>query len=310
MEELDRTFGAIFSQPWWLNAVAPGAWDEARIEKGGVLYARMPYVMKKKWGLRILDMPPLTQTLGPCLREYSGKYASRMGEEKELMTGLIEQLPPFDIFQQNFHYSHENWLPFYWQGFQQTTRYTYVLDNLKDMDGIWEGMEKKIRTSIRKAERQVAICDDLSLDKFILLNEMVFTRQGRRTPYSNSVIERIDDACKRRGCRKILYAQDVDGRIHAAVYIVWDERSAYYLMGGADPGLRESDATSLCLWEAIKFSSSVTQAFDFEGSMLENVESFFRAFGGKQKPYFQIRKINSRFVGAAFDLWMRFRNKQ
>lgn len=308
MEGLEQDTGSIFSQPWWLDVVAPGAWGEARIEKGGILHARMPYVMKKKWGLRILDMPSLTQTLGPWLRTYEGKYTNRLAEEKELMTELIRQLPPFDVFQQNFHHSIENWLPFYWQGFQQTTRYTYVLEDLTNPDAIWDSMEKKIRTGIRKAEKQLTVRDDLSLDQFIGLNEMVFTRQRRQSPYHRSVIERIDNACKSRDCRRIFFAHDESERVHAAVYIIWDEQSAYYLMSGSDPDLRESDANSLCLWKAIKFSSSVTQAFDFEGSMLKNVEPFFRAFGGKQKPYFQIRKINSRLVGATFDLWMRFRD--
>jgi hypothetical protein len=307
VESVAQSPGPIFSQPWWLDAVAPNAWNEVRIEKGGILYARMPYVLKKRLGLRIIDMPPITQTLGPWLRAYEGKYANRLAEEKELMTGLIEQLPPFDIFQQNFHYSITNWLPFHWKGFQQTTRYTYVLDDLTNLDAIWDGLEKKIRTSIRKAEKQVTVRDDLNLDRFIELNEKVFARQGRKMPYSRSVVERIDEACGRNGCRRIFSAHDHAGRVHATVYIVWNDQSAYYLMGGSNPDLRESDATSLCLWEALKFSSRVTKVFDFEGTMLENVEPFFRAFGGRQKPYFQIRKIESRLIGAAFDLWLRFR---
>ena len=50
---------------------------------------------------------------------------------------------------------------------------------------------------------------------------------------------------------------------HAGVYIVWDSNSAYYIMGGGDPELRSSGATTLCMWEAIKFSASVTACFDF-----------------------------------------------
>jgi hypothetical protein len=91
----------------------------------------------------------------------------------------------------------------------------------------------------------------------------------------------------------MLFAQDAQGRLHAAAYIVWDEQAAYYLMGGADPELRTSGATSLLMWEAIKFASTVTQTFDFEGSMIESIERFFRAFGAKQKRYFRVSKTNS-----------------
>ena len=50
---------------------------------------------------------------------------------------------------------------------------------------------------------------------------------------------------------------------------------------------------SLCMWEAIKFASTVTKKFDFEGSMIESVERFFRAFGAVQKPYIHITKTPS-----------------
>ena len=64
-------------------------------------------------------------------------------------------------------------------------------------------------------------------------------------------------------------------------------------MGGTDQSKRNSGANSLCMWEAIKFASTVTGRFDFEGSMLEPVERFFRAYGAVQKPYFRITKTNS-----------------
>src|SRR5260370_7073664 len=89
----------------------------------------------------------------------------------------------------------------------------------------------------------------------------------------------------------MFFAEGPEGRIHAAVYIIWDDRSAYYLMGAADPELRNSGATSLLLWEAIQFAATVTRSFDFEGSMIESIERFFRAFGAKQKPYFHISRM-------------------
>jgi hypothetical protein len=87
----------IFSQPWWLDAVAPNQWDKVVIEKGGAVVARLPYVWhKKKISGLMLDMPKLTRSLGSWLRPYPGKYANRLAEEKELMTELIHhQLAAF-----------------------------------------------------------------------------------------------------------------------------------------------------------------------------------------------------------------------
>ena len=289
---------SLFQQPWWLDAVAPNQWGEVLVERNGDIIARLPYMLEKVKGFKVLTMPPLTQTLGPWLRPSQAKYANQLAEQKDMLTELIQQLPPFDYFAQNFHYSIGNWLPFYWQGFQQTTRYTYMLEDLHDEQALWDGLLPKIRTDIKKAQQrfQLHITSDLDIDVFLDANEQTFLRQGQQLPYSREFVKRLDAACAERKARRMFFAIDAEQRIHAAVYIVWDDHSAYYLMGGADPALRNSGATSLCLWEAIKFASTVTQRFDFEGSMVEAIERFFRAFGAKQTPYFRVTKINSRLL--------------
>ncbi len=211
------------------------------------------------------------------------------------MNELVKQLPAFDEFSQNWHYTSTNWLPFYWKGFSQTTRYTYILNDLTDMDVLWAGLQQNIRREIRKAKSRFAleVVENSSLGEFISLNKKVFSRQSMRIPYARELIYRIDAACAERGCRRIFVAKDKDGNAHAGVYIVWDANSAYYLMGGGDPELRNSGATSLCMWQAILYASTVTKSFNFEGSMIEPVERFFRAFGATQTPYFRIRKTPS-----------------
>jgi hypothetical protein len=133
---------------------------------------------------------------------------------------------------------------------------------------------------------------------FFELNAKTFERQGKAPPYSRPFIQRLHGACETNAASKVFIAVDDEGRQHAGVYIIWDEQSAYYLMGGGDPELRASGATSLCLWEAIQFAATVTHSFDFEGSMMESVERFFRAFGAIQTPYFSITKTTSRILRA------------
>jgi lipid II:glycine glycyltransferase (peptidoglycan interpeptide bridge formation enzyme) len=286
----------IFSKNWWLDAVCgQNNWDVVLVEKCGQLLASMPYCMVKKRGICKIIMPKLTQTMGPWLRLSSAKYANQLANQKDLMVALIEKLPAFDYFSQNFHNSITNWLPFYWQNFNQTTRYTYVLEEISDTQKIWDGMLPNIRSDIKKAQNRfgLQVSTNSGIDAFLTTNEQTFTRQGMKLPYSKDFVKRLDNACKEHNARRMFFAKDKDGRIHAAVYIVWDENCAYYLMGGSNPDLRNSGANSLCMWEAIKFASTVVKRFDFEGSMIESVERFFRAFGAKQIPYFQVSKINS-----------------
>lgn len=303
-QEVIKETNCIFQQPWWLDAVAPQAWFSVEVNKDNKLVAHLPYIVKKRRGLTFLTMPKLTQTLGPWLEPSTAKYAKQLAKQKDLMISLINQLPQHDYFSQNFHYSITNWLPFYWYNFTQTTRYTYVIENLKNLDQVWAGFQENIRTDIRKAKKKVEVRTDLDIEQFIDINSYTFSRQNLRLPYSRELVRRLDAGCIKHEARKIFFAEDAQGQVHAAIYIVWDDKSAYYMMGGADPELRNSGATSLLMWEAIKFASDVTKKFDFEGSMIEPIERFFRAFGARQVPYFQVSSMSQRmqFLKASRDL--------
>jgi hypothetical protein len=288
----------LFSRDWWLDAVCEGAWDSVMVEKDGRIAASMPICVKDQGPFRYLGHPPLTPVLGPWLRTSDAKYATRLAEEKRLMGELIDQLPRYDQFSQKWHRSFANWQPFYWRGFEQTTLYTYVLDNLDNLDELWQGLDSRMRGEIRKAQRRygLAVRGSEDIDGFIELNEEVFRRRGRALPYSRELVTRLDKACRQHGARKIWIATDHGNRIHAAIYVVWDRSSAYYLMGGVAPEFRTTGAASLLLWEAIRHASSVTREFDFEGSMVESIERFFRGFGARQTPYFSVSHTKSRLL--------------
>jgi hypothetical protein len=288
-------YNSIFQKKWWLDAVAHEKWHTIEIKNGDEIIARMPIVLEKKYGIIKIIQPPLTQTLGPWITVHNGKYANQLAFEKKVLNQLIGQLPKFDIFNVSFNYTFKNCIPFHWHGFKQNIKYTYVIDDLSNENIIWDGFLDNIRTDIRKAENRYAlkIVTDLSIDIFLDVNEKTFNRQGKKLPYTREFIRNFDLACMQNKSRKIFFAIDNFDNVHAAVYIVWDEISAYCLMVGGDPEFRNSGATSLCIWHAIKFSSTVTKKFDFEGSMLESVEKYYRAFGAKQYAYSTISKNNT-----------------
>jgi len=286
----------IFSQPWWLDSVSgKGNWGVCLVEKDSEVIASMPYEVENRLGFNLIKMPLLTQNLGPWIRPSKLKYTNKLSQQKKLMNQLIDQLPKYDYFSQNWHYSQTNFIAFFWRGFQQSSKYTYVIEDLSDLDGVWNGFQSKIKGDIKKARDRfkLVIDENLTIDDFINLNSQVFHRQNIMSPYSDQSIVLLDQACFENNASKMFIAVDEKGRKHAAVYIVWDHNSAYYLLGGGDPELRNSGATSFCMWEAIKFASTVANKFDFEGSMIEPIERFVRAFGATQIPYHSITKTPS-----------------
>lgn len=289
----------IFSRDWWLDAVVGSdGWDVVTVESDNRIVAAHPYVISSRLGIPTTSMPPLTKFMGPWTQPAAGKYARRLSRRFDLLAQLQEQLPEFGHYMQNWHYQHDNWLPFYWHGYQQTTRYSYVIENIRDTQAVWDGFLEKVKTDIRKSENRfnLRIRDDLSIDDLIDLGYLTFERQGVKANFDRQLLHAIDQACAARNQRMILIAEDGESRRHAGVYIVWDQDSAYYLFGGGDPKLRNSGATSHCIWHAIKSTSTVTQNFDFLGSVMKPIELFFRGFGGRQKPFFTVYRTKSKLL--------------
>jgi hypothetical protein len=284
--------GSIFAHRWWLEAVAPGMYEILKINEGDGIQAAWPIVYSKSDGAKHVCMPALTQKLGVLFAPSDIEPVEMQSQNQELTTELIEQLGDTVTFHQNFHENYTDWLPFYWQGYTQTARYTYALEDISDLTSVWNGMRPNHRRDIRRAKRLgIRIIDGLDMARFLELNRKTFTRQGLEPLASDELILRLDRACCANAGRKIFAGVDSQGRIHAAVYIAWANDTAYYLMGGSEPNLRNSGAQLLALWEAVIFASSVVKRFDFEGSMLQQIEHGFRGFGARQLPYSSISKV-------------------
>ena len=72
--------------------------------------------------------------------------------------------------------------------------------------------------------------------------------------------------------------------------IVWDEESVYYLLNGTAPDFKQYQGNALLIDRSIEIAHELGKKFDFEGSVIKNIEQSFRQYGGIPKPYFRIYK--------------------
>ncbi|GHV49772.1 hypothetical protein FACS1894181_09450 [Bacteroidia bacterium] len=281
----------VFSRDWWLDAVCgESKWDVLLEEEKGCIRATFPLYKPLP---HLVTMPPCTQTMGPWFAPGAAdtKYTTDLGKKQTICKAFIHELAPNSSFLQNFNYQITDWLPFYWAGFTQTTRYTYLLENINNPSLLWSRMSANIRRNITKAKekRQITVRRGIPTGELARILALTFGRQQLKAGHI-PVLERLVAEARKRGQGDIWGGYDANGALHAAVFTVWQESSAYYIAGGGDPALRDSGAHSLVMWEAILGASEHTSLFDFEGSMLPGVERFFREFGATQTPYFSIAK--------------------
>jgi Acetyltransferase (GNAT) domain len=286
--------GSIFASSAWLDAVAPGRWRMHVVEEGGAVVGAWPTVVRPTpWG-EVHAGAPLTPYLGPLFRSDANPVRRRANDIRSLEL-LLGELGRFAHIEAQCHPAFDYWTPLAWEGFSQTTRYSWRLTDLSDLDGIFRGTRENIRREIRKAEKRGLVVALGSLGDFLELHGATVLQTGRSDALAanHRALESIDATVAPRGARSILVAKDAEGRAHAGAYLVHDDRYTYYLVGASDPDLRNSGAPSLVLWRGIQEAAERRLGFDFEGSMVKGVERFFRAFAGTPTAYSVVRKTPS-----------------
>ena len=283
----------IFFQDWYLDTVCDaGIWDAAIIKKNNQVVGILPYYLKKKGPFSYITMPHLTKMMGPFIT----KAFRKEPHFTRICKALIEQIPKVAYFEQLFSYHITNWLPFYWKNFQQTTRYSYLLD-LTDLAQVYANFSTDYRNNkIKKATELVTVVRDLPLKDLYAVNKMSFDRQGIAVPYSFDFLQQLDESLYAHQAKTSFFAVDAQQQIHAVAYLIWDKERAYYLLAGDNPLLRNSGASVLLTWKAIQFAKEEVgvNSFDFQGSMLAPIERVRRQFGAQQQAYFLIQQHYSK----------------
>lgn len=278
----------VFMLPEYLDAVCGSReWAAAIVEKNGRVVGALPYCLHNKWGLHYVAMPLLARQMGPYLLP---EYRSDPRREIPLLKTLIAQLPPLAAFEQDFNYAAANWLPFYWEGYRQTTRYSYEID-LRDMQAVWQNITPNYRNNkIKRAAKLVRIETPNDPAEALRLQNQSLKRLDAKEPIPEPLFRRIDQALAGQGRRFALIARDRDsGAAHSGVYVALDRRRAWLLMAGDHPELRSSGAGIFLIWEAIRHAQSLGATyFDFAGSMIPAVEAVRRQFGAQPRPYLRV----------------------
>ena len=282
----------LFVQDWWLDAVTDGAWEEVSVAGRAGSVARLPFVRRRRFGLTMLSQPPLTPTLGPRLDGLPDKRERRIGTEHALMTALIDELPRHDIFQQSFAPSMSNWLAFHWAGFSATVRYTYRLDDLDDLDRVWAGLTDDHRNLIRRAQDSLEVTSRIDVARLHDVASRTLAAKGVRPPWNLGLFTRVLEAASKRERLPDPRRERLGRRRPPRSGIVpGDDHRVDDLVGGRD---LDHGSPGCLQWEAIKLAAERQRGFDFEGSMVPEIERVFRGFGAAQVPYLQVYRTSKR----------------
>jgi hypothetical protein len=286
---------SLFHEYWWLHAVTGGRFSEVDVKRGDYLAGRLPFITKRRRGLRILCMPDFTHLLGPFVNSSDGKQQTRMMNRISTVGSLIEQLPPFDFFKQVIDPSADDGLAlidglaFQSRGFHVGHQYTFRIDCRAEIDALLAGMHFKVRQHIRRAEEKCTVetvDDPHRFVSFYLENLEKQRASGRAHRKSYMTFDQFPilfSECKARNCGVILAAVHPGGTPAAMTFLVWDDQIMYYLMSTRAPDLSDNGAANLLIWAAMKHAHKLGLFFDLDGAATAGTARFISGFGGDVK---------------------------
>lgn len=277
-----------------------GYWDVSLSEKNNTITGALPYYVYSKYGMQYISQPFLTQHCGLYLPidncwKSEKKYKYQQDILSELVSNIEKKEESLVFYKQNLPHYCFNGLSYYWRGYRLETRYTYIIhSSTMKIDNIEKAYSKVIRYDIKKAKSECEIVEENDVERFYHLYEQTFKRQNMVPPVTLSQLKMIDSELADQSSRKIVFARSDEGHDYNAAYFVFDDLYMYYLLSGSDIRYRDKNALCLLIHNAINYACDSNRDFDFEGSMTENINDYFRKFGAIQSPYLSVNKVMAK----------------
>lgn len=275
----------LFAQDWWLDAVCIGKeWD---VIEGRDWY--MPILLRKRLGMRFVLMPQQTQ-LAYVVAKDGG---SHLPEAKEV-ADAIARLGLAYYYQ---HYPIDSELAKQMATYGYTVRphTTYRIEDLHDMGAIRKGYSENKRRQVKKA-KDLRVDLSMKSEEFYAFHANCLKEQDKRISYSWTMFEALYNACQAHGCGQLVRLMDGE-KTCAAVFLVWDRETCYYLIPTYASEYAATGAGSRLVDESIEWAQTRSRVFDFEGSMIPGVANHYRQFGSIARTFYEVEKNNNPLFG-------------
>lgn len=247
-------------------------------ENGGQnIAACLLWDTRKKY-FRSLITPPLMPNCGWIWLADFDKTATRISKQKEALSSAIEFLSSgiWSYWKIDFPSDNKDFQSAIWKGIHPKQKYTYRLPLNED----WrDSADAKLKNILKKQEAFSFERRPFNCNEFNEFHSVLATKGVKH-------VALFEEALTRPQANLFTVVGD-EGKYMAMCLLM--NNVAYYL---AATNAKENNALSACgLAYCIEEARAKgAKIFDFEGSMIPEVERFFRGFGGDLVPYVSLEK--------------------
>ncbi len=290
---LGKQEGSVFNSPEWLKIYGEHLKLYGIYNNNNELTGSFYFFTKKKYGAEFSICPPFSPHNGLFYENRAENSANINTFNKAVLTETAEFIDkmgaklliftlPSGVLETQ---------PFIWKKMEVKVKYTYHIDLSLTREELWANLSSEKRKSVNKAEK-----DSLQIEKsedMKPVKEMIMKTFGRKEISKN--IDLFDKILFEfaKPENSFAFVARQDGKAIAATFCVHDKNASYYLFGGYDAESKHHGAGVMCMWQSILHAKKLgLKTFDFEGSMIPEVEKYFREFGGTLVPYYSVSKAS------------------
>ncbi len=283
--------GTVFNSPGWL-ALYGNKLQLFGIYSGDDELAGAFFLYRdRKTGFSFFKNPPYTPHIGWMFENRSQNHAKALSQNKKVMEVMADFMQglPVGVISYAFPFSASDMQPFTWKKFKVVPKYTYRLPLALPVEELEKRMATEHRNLLRKAVKDGLWAEKIT-DYDVVKKLVLKTFDRKNKSIDKDLLEKILSGFA-DASNSFAFAALNNGQPVSATLSIHDRSTAYYLLSGYDPIAKHGGAGILCVWQSILHSrESGLDTFDFEGSMLPEVERFFRGFGADLVPYFTVNK--------------------
>ena len=228
--------------------------------------------------VKTLVTPPFASHCGLFISSQHSSPFKKNSFQKKVMQAIAEFLSnsTYSYYKLDFPEGFSDMQPFVWNKMNVHVKYSYVLDCAVSEETLKSNLDPKLRNMLNKFEKENGIVSNerKSDDSYQIITA---TLGAKNVKWKDEILKRLLQSSS------INYTCIISDNDVVAIALTADAGDkCYYVFGGTRKVVNNNSLGPAALFNAILFArKNGRKTFDFEGSMIPEIEKYFRQFGGE-----------------------------
>ena len=271
-------FETLYPYSWYLDTVSPGWYALVR----GDYEMVMPLTWKRRYGIRMLIQPILTQQLGIFSRrsldnEYILEFIRSISHEYLLVDICLNRENHFEA-----------------SSVRQEPRYNYELDISDPGRDLEKDYASNTLRNVLKGKVHRSRIEEIGIETYLDLKFSL--KENAQLKRYRKYFERLYIRLVERD-RAMITGIRSGRELHTAAILAFSNSRTIYLNGCSTESGKEQRGMFVLMDHMIRLNQGKYPIFDFEGSSIPGVARFFEGFGARRMVYPRITRNPFQTLG-------------